>query len=132
MRIGRLEFVMQRRQYLAAMAQLGASVTLPVWATAGSDALLLPSDSRVPGGIARLSLGPSSSRPKATTAQGIPLLVVGDMIEWTALVGIPLSTQVGIHTITVHDDGGTHSLDYTVLDKRYTEHASRSRQRPWI
>lgn len=112
---------MQRRQYLAAMAQLGASVALPAWATAGSDAPLLPGDSRVPGGIARLSLGPSSSRPKASTAQGIPVLVVGDMIEWTALVGIPLSAQVGVHTITVHDDGGTHSRDYTVLDKRYTE-----------
>lgn len=112
---------MQRRHYLAALAQLGAYAALPTWAAGRPDAQVLPSDSRVPGGIARLSLGPSSATPRATTAQGVPVLVVGDMIEWTAVVGIPLSAQVGVHTITVHDDDGTQSLDYTVSDKKYTE-----------
>lgn len=112
---------MQRRHYLAAMAQLGAWAALPAWARNLPDTEVLPRDSRVPGGIARLSLGPSSSRPRATTAEGVPVLVVGDMIEWTAVVGIALSAQVGVHTITVHADDGVQSLDYSVADKKYTE-----------
>jgi murein DD-endopeptidase MepM/ murein hydrolase activator NlpD len=112
---------MHRRQYLAAIAQLGVCTALPVWASANTDGWVFPVDSRVPGGIARISLGPSSIQPKVTTAEGIPVLVVGDMIEWTALVGIGLSAKLGVHTITVHDDDGTHSFDYTVVDKKYTE-----------
>lgn len=112
---------MQRRQYLAAMAQLGAAAALPAWASMLPDELVLPRDSRVPGGVARLSLGPSSTQPQVTTAEGVPVLVVGDMIAWTALVGIPLSARAGVHTITVHDDDGTQSLDYRVADKQYAE-----------
>lgn len=112
---------MQRRQYLAAIAQLGLCASLPTWALTPNDGRVFPIDSRVPGGVARISLGPSSTQPKASTVNGIPILVVGDMIEWTALVGIPLSAKLGVHTITVHDDDGTHSFDYTVIDKKYTE-----------
>lgn len=112
---------MQRRQYLAAMVQLSVCAALPAWASTQSDGLVFPADSRVPGGVARISLGPSSIKPKAATADGIPLLVIGDMIEWTALVGIALSAKLGVHTITVHDDDGTHSFDYTVVNKKYTE-----------
>lgn len=112
---------MQRRQYLAAMAQLGMYAALLPHAMADTTNLVWPMDSRVPGGIARLSLGPSSVKPKAATAEGIPVLIVGDMIEWTALVGIPLSAQLGVHTITVQNDDGTQSLDYSVGDKKYSE-----------
>lgn len=112
---------MQRRQYLAALAQLSACAAMPAWAAVNSDGLVYPIDSRVPGGVARISLGPSSTQPKASTADGIPVIVVGDMIEWTALVGIGLSAKLGVHTITVHDDDGTQSFDYTVVDKKYTE-----------
>ena len=112
----------QRRQYLAAMAQLGLCATVPAWAQSASDeAAIYPLDRRVPGGIARLSLGPSSSTPKVATADGIPVLVVGDMIEWTALVGIPLSSNLGTHTVTVHNDDGTQTLDYVVSDQKYAE-----------
>lgn len=118
MPIGTPELLMQRRHCLSAMLQLSVCSALPVWA---ADSEVLPMDSRVPGGIARLSLGPSSSRPKVATSEGIPVLVIGDMIEWTALVGIPLSAKPGIHAVTVHNDDGTQSLDYKVSDKQYTE-----------
>ena len=116
-------FFMQRRQYLMALAQLSACTALPAWAApaTSSDSTLAPVDSRVPGGVARLSLGPSSTQPKVTTAEGTPVLVVGDMIEWTALVGIPLSTKLGVHTITVRNDDGMQSLDYSVQGKQYAE-----------
>ncbi|WP_284335696.1 peptidoglycan DD-metalloendopeptidase family protein [Comamonas sp. NoAH] len=112
---------MQRRYCLASFIHLSAGIALPGWASTSLDAPIFPIDSRVPGGIARLSLGPSSSLPKVTTADGIPVLVIGDMIEWTALVGIPLAARPGIHTVTVRNDDGTQSLDYRVTDKKYAE-----------
>ncbi len=48
----------------------------------------------VPGGVARLSLGPAAQRPRVQVRQGdadVPVLVVGDAIEWTAVLGIPLA-----------------------------------------
>lgn len=53
-----------------------------------------PQASQVPGGIARLSLGAAAARP-AALAGDIRLLVLGDAMEWTALVGIALSAAPG-------------------------------------
>ena len=63
-----------------------------------------PHASQVPGGVARLSLGPAATRPKAF-AGDVPLLVLGDPIEWTALVGIPLAAEPGEASITVRAEG---------------------------
>ncbi|MDI1274178.1 M23 family metallopeptidase [Polaromonas sp.] len=79
----------------------------------------------VPGGVARLSLGPAGVRPVAhlRLADGdVPLLVVGDVIEWTALVGIALSAAPGEASIAVQaPEGGQHALSYAVAAKRYSE-----------
>jgi len=80
-----------------------------------------PRASQVPGGMARLSLGPSARRPQAFTGD-IPLLVVGDAIEWTALVGIPLATEPGEASITVRTEGKPErQIAYTVAPKQYRE-----------
>jgi murein DD-endopeptidase MepM/ murein hydrolase activator NlpD len=85
-----------------------------------------PSDSwpdalQVPGGVARLSLGPAARRPAARSAD-VPLLVLGDAIEWTALVGIPLATAPGTARISVQDaEGRWQPLEYGVAAKRYSE-----------
>lgn len=80
-----------------------------------------PRASQVPGGVARLSLGPSARRPQAF-AGDIPLLVVGDTIEWTALVGIPLATEPGEASITVRAEGKPErQIAYTVAPKQYRE-----------
>lgn len=80
-----------------------------------------PKALHVPGGIARLSLGPSAVRPVARQGQ-VPLLVLGDVIEWTALVGIPLSAAPGGASITVQaPEGGERQLAYLVEAKRYSE-----------
>ena len=79
----------------------------------------------VPGGVVRLSLGPAAQPPAAfaDAAQQIPLLVLGDMIEWTAVVGIPLSAPLGAAHITARAtaDSPARQVAYTVLDKRYRE-----------
>ena len=81
-----------------------------------------PRAAPVPGGIARLSLGPAASRPVAQAGQ-VPLLVVGDVIDWTALVGIALSATPGNAAITVlaAEGSGQRLVSYTVVPKRYTE-----------
>jgi len=78
-----------------------------------------PQASQVPGGVARLALGPATTRPLAL-AGDVPLLVLGDAKEWTALVGIPLATQPGPARIAVQlAGGGQRQVDYTVSPKRY-------------
>lgn len=108
----------QRRD---AVRVLLGSLLVPAWAYAVSPPRVFSLDSQVPGGVARLSLGPAARPPKVSTADGVPVLVVGDMIEWTALVGIPLAAQRGVHTVTVHSDDGVQSMDYVVHEKQYAE-----------
>ena len=80
-----------------------------------------PQPLQVPGGVARLSLGPAATRPVAK-AGDLPLLVIGDPIEWTAIVGIPLAAPAGEAAITVaQPGGGTRRVGYTVAPKRYSE-----------
>ena len=81
-----------------------------------------PRAEQVPGGIARISLGPANARPVAR-AGDVPLLVVGDAIEWTALVGIALSATPGKASITVQAGEGKaqRQVGYTVVPKRYVE-----------
>ena len=78
-----------------------------------------PHASQVPGGVARLALGPATTRPLAL-AGDVPLLVLSDAKEWTALVGIPLATPPGPASIAVQlAGGGQRQVDYTVSPKRY-------------
>jgi murein DD-endopeptidase MepM/ murein hydrolase activator NlpD len=64
--------------------------------------------------------GPGFRTPLVTAAKA-EVLVVGDMIEWTALVGIPLATTPGEQSVGVKTDGRLRTMSYTVRDKRYVE-----------
>lgn len=81
-----------------------------------------PQPLQVPGGVARLSLGPAAQRP-AAHAGDVPVLVVGDAIEWTAIVGIPLAATPGPAHITVQpaDGGAPRQVAYAVSPKKYKE-----------
>ena len=84
---------------------------------AGPWPLALP----VPGGVARLPLGPAPARPTALAGE-VPLWVDGDPGGWTAIVGIALSAPVGPALIRVRaPDGAERTLGYTVQPKRYVE-----------
>ncbi len=80
------------------------------------------SASQVPGGIARLALGPAPERPLAS-AGNLPLMVIGDPSGWMAVVGIPLSTKPGTVRISVQPPAGgpSREIGYTVHPKRYAE-----------
>ena len=110
-----------RRTALQTLGAISVSIPWQVHAANAADPQnIWPADSRVPGGIARISLGPAAQRPQAHS-QSIPVLVVGDPIEWTAIVGIALSAKLGSHVLDVQDDTGTRQLRYEVRDKKYTE-----------
>ena len=81
---------------------------------------LWPNASQVPGGVARLSLGPAAVRPVAY-AGDVPLLVLGDVIDWVALVGIPLAAKPGVASIDVQSGGGKRQIRYTIAAKKYAE-----------
>ncbi|WP_218511809.1 M23 family metallopeptidase [Variovorax sp. dw_308] len=84
-------------------------------------ATVWPRASQVPGGIARLSLGPAEQRPVAHDGD-VPLLVVGDSIEWTAVVGIPLAARPGEANISVLQakGGASREISYTIAPKQYS------------
>ncbi|MGJ7528767.1 peptidoglycan DD-metalloendopeptidase family protein [Variovorax sp. GB1P17] len=84
-------------------------------------AAVWPHASQVPGGVARLSLGPAAARPTAFSGD-VPLLVLGDAIEWTALVGIPLAATPGDASITVRTESRPErQIGYTIAPKQYRE-----------
>ena len=87
---------------------------------ASADKTLWPRALAVPGGVARVALGPSADRPRAF-AEDVPLLVLGDAIAWTALVGIALSAEPGQAPLRVLTSEGERTLAYAVADKRYAE-----------
>ena len=84
-----------------------------------------PRGSAVPGGLARLPLGPAPTRPEAS-AEGIPLLVLGSPEGWATLIGIPLAAPVGEASIELRMPGeAPRRLGYTIEPKRYAEQRLR-------
>ncbi len=88
-------------------------------ALAASD--VWPKNLVVPGGVARISLGPAAVRPTVHDGD-VPVLVLGDVIEWTAVLGIPLGALPGNASLTVQAPGGsTKQVAYTITPKQYRE-----------
>ncbi len=118
----------QRRLLLCrAVAGAAAAGALPAWALAAAGSTeqtpppVWPHALAVPGGVARLSLGPAAERP-VVHADGVPVLVLGDAIEWTAIVGIPLAAPVGPARVLVRKAAAPeYALEYRVAPHRYSE-----------
>ena len=125
------ELISRRDALLRSLGSL-AGLTLPMVfsapaAAAGRATASLPRTLLVPGGIARLTLGDSPSRPRAFAAAAdgsgeVPLLVLGDASAWTAVLGIPLSATPGPAHIRVEPAGSApRSLSYDIVPKQYRE-----------
>jgi murein DD-endopeptidase MepM/ murein hydrolase activator NlpD len=117
-----------RRRLLQTAAWLGAGTALPAsWAqgTAGTPAQAssaLPRAALVPGGVALFDLGPAGQAPQVHTAEGQPVLVVGDPFAWTAVLGIALAAEPGPASVTVREANGTQrKLAFQVAAKQYAE-----------
>jgi murein DD-endopeptidase MepM/ murein hydrolase activator NlpD len=121
--------VITRRSALLGAASL---LALPAGALAASSrkqapAVPWPRASRVPGGIALLTLGPAAFRPVAHLGDGdnagnVPVMVLGNAQQWTAVVGIPLAATPGQAHISVQMQGrDPQQVGYTIAAKRYLE-----------
>ncbi|HEX9803155.1 MAG TPA: peptidoglycan DD-metalloendopeptidase family protein [Gammaproteobacteria bacterium] len=90
---------------------------LPALAEAGA----LPRESAVPGGIAIVVLGPTEEKPAASFLDK-PVMVKPTQSGWVALVGLPLTTRPGSHSLRVETgDGHATTRQFEVVDKQYEE-----------
>lgn len=97
---------------------LTTALVAPTLAVAAPD---LPTLRAVPGGVVTLSLGPSSQPPQVRHA-GVPVLVVGDPIEWTAVLGVPLAAKAGTDEVTVQREGAAvKRQSFAIAPMRYAE-----------
>jgi murein DD-endopeptidase MepM/ murein hydrolase activator NlpD len=82
-------------------------------------AIELPAAAPVPGGVALVQLPGSDSPPRATF-NGKPVMVLENGSAYTAVVGLPLSTKPGTHTLQVLETSGeTVGHNFAVADKAY-------------
>ncbi len=87
-----------------------------------ADDSVWPRARAVPGGVARLALGPARDRPQVFTRAGVPVMVVGDAIAWTALLGIALAEAPGRSQVTVQVPGEPERLlAFDIAPQRYAE-----------
>jgi len=82
-----------------------------------ASAIELPQEYRVPGGIAVISLPDSNIEPIVHFGN-YRVTVVKDE-HWFAIVGIPLSTQLGKHSIHVKAGTQESDIEFEVTDKSY-------------
>lgn len=75
----------------------------------------LPTESRVPGGVALIELPVSQHTPKATW-NGRKILVKPHGEHWLAVVGIPLNTKLGKHYLKVAKG---KTIAFNVTNKEY-------------
>ena len=90
-------------------------------APAASDATL-PRDTRVPGGLAVLDLGPGEASPGAVYFGQYRAPVVRTADGWKAIVGIPLATEPGRQSaklVTPAIDDADRELAFEVAPKAY-------------
>ncbi len=80
----------------------------------------LPRDTRVPGGVALVHVGAAGSVAPIVSHEGTRVWVAnGQDNGWIAVVGLPIATKPGSHSITVTRDGNTSQVSFTVQAKKY-------------
>ncbi|MCK5829916.1 MAG: peptidoglycan DD-metalloendopeptidase family protein [Methylococcales bacterium] len=82
-------------------------------------AKILPNELVAPGGILIMPVAQiSQTAPKVFFNKNRVLVTASDK-QWVALVGIPLSTKIGAHKITIQLGNNVHQKLFSVVDKEY-------------
>ncbi len=88
-----------------------------------------PRESRVPGGVALVRIASAATAaataPPTVTREGKPVWVTWHQPSkqsagWYAVVGLPLATKPGKHTININTNGIASTQSFVVASKRYT------------
>lgn len=104
---------------IAACAIAAAATTAAI--PLGVHATPSPQQRLAPGGVARIALGTSEQAPSASF-NGVPVLVVKDGAQWSAVVGIALSAKPGPAAIDVQRAGAAPArIAFTIQPYRYKE-----------
>jgi murein DD-endopeptidase MepM/ murein hydrolase activator NlpD len=89
----------------------------------------LPRESRVPGGIAFIEV-PGGEGAPTVTFDGRRAAVVKRENAWVAVVGLPLSVEIGEHKLWVETSQGRIEVPFRVAEKSYrTQHLTIKNQR---
>ena len=100
---------------------LAAFVLAASLCTPHAEAVELPRERSVPGGVALVELGSALVAPQVS-ADGVPVLVIGRPGGWTAVVGVPLEAEPGERVLEVRrEDGAPARVSFTVASVRYAE-----------
>lgn len=75
----------------------------------------LPTEERVPGGLAVLDVGAASQPMPVVRYDGKPVLVLEQAQRWLALVGLPLAATVGSQQLLINEQ----TLEFSIGDKAY-------------
>lgn len=81
---------------------------------------IIPKTQATPGGVVILDLGESKSAPEASFNE-VPVAVLKTNAGWKAMVGIPLSTKPGSHSLQLNIDGKPAQRQFEISDKAYDE-----------
>ena len=93
------------------------------------DAQALPRESRVPGGVAHVTV-PGGAQAPIVEYDGRRTAVIKRGDTWVAIVGIPLAAKAGKQTLQVRGDQGAVAVSFDILDKQYrTQHLTIKNQR---
>ncbi|MBE0440019.1 MAG: peptidoglycan DD-metalloendopeptidase family protein [Gammaproteobacteria bacterium] len=86
-------------------------------------AMTLPKQSAVPGGVVIVALGDATMVKPNVTYNGNNVMVVEKDQQWLAVVGVSLSAKVGKQTLEVSSAGKTSKTLFEIEDKDYpTQH----------
>lgn len=88
-------------------------------APAAHAALVLPTQSLVPGGVAEWPIDAPADAAPLVKLEGRQVLVVRDGARWLAIAGIPLSAMPGTLELTISGAGSTARAKFDVHDKQY-------------
>ena len=83
-----------------------------------ASAASLPRESRVPGGIALVEI-PGTERPLRVMFGDHQVAVLRKEDAWVAVVGVPLATKPGSHSIDVYSASGKRTVSFDIADKQY-------------
>ncbi len=84
------------------------------------EASTLPEEHRVPGGIALTTINPINGQPPRVIFNQARVAVVGADGQWTAVVGIPLTAQIGEQWLDLHWPSGERARQsFTIEPKEY-------------
>jgi murein DD-endopeptidase MepM/ murein hydrolase activator NlpD len=78
----------------------------------------LPREARVPGGIAYVKVPGGEQAPRVLFGD-YQTAVIRKNNDWIAVVGIPLATKPGPHSVQVFDGKTKQDVAFEVIDKRY-------------